>query len=665
MFVRQISNQFVVLLIGTLFLATTESGAQNLIIAESDFFDESPLILTASRMSKPLVESPASVSVISRRMIESSGARELADIFRLVPGFIVGNFNGNTPVVSYQGLGNVFARQLQVLIDGRSVFIPSFGGVPWTNLPLLLEDIERVEVIRGPNAVTYGANAFLATINIITRHSAEDIGARYSVSSSGGSDPEIADAYLRFGGHVDDLDWRLSLGVLNDDGFDSVNDSRDTSKLNFRADYLADHNQFWTFQAGTSNSIVGKGAPANPDNIERDEDATNSYININWEQIDADNTTNIRLTHTEQEVTDNFQPEPLTLGGIPGFITFIDFDRTSNRTDLEIIRTNQFEESLRVVYGLSLRKDRVKSLFLLNDERFHDIDTSRIFTSLEWRPTKDWIIDFGTTLEDSSLTEQAYSPRFSALRKIGMNHMFRFVASRARRNPILFEHSGSTMFTASGNVPVLGNIDIDLEIFRGNPDVIPEDITSYEFGLRSQLAENSISSDIKIFTYKITDILQDSSFDEVHPLLGPIEIGTTENEEFARVNGLEVEFDITPVESLEIKSGFSVVSVDSDDIRNIQTSFPDTTAFITALYEWQHKHSFSLFYYYIDDMEWFDTSDITPSINKLDFRYTYLLDESSETRIEIIGQNLAEEFIDYLPENLNERTYLLRVSGGF
>jgi iron complex outermembrane receptor protein len=103
--------------------------------------------------------------------------------------------------------------------------------VPWANLPLLVEDIERIEIIRGPNAVTYGTNAFLATINIITRHSAEDLGARYSLTSSAGSYPDVTDAYFRYGYQMDNLDWRVSAGSLNDDGFSGVFDSRETNKL--------------------------------------------------------------------------------------------------------------------------------------------------------------------------------------------------------------------------------------------------------------------------------------------------------------------------------------------------------------------------------------------------------------------------------------------------
>jgi len=659
-----IFRYFKCLLVSLTFVFSAALGAQELNTTESDFFDDAPLILTASRMSKPLAESPSSVSVISRQMIEDSGAREISDIFRMVPGFIVGDFNGSNSVVTYHGLGSVFARQIQVLVDGRSVFIPSFGGVPWANLPLLLEDIERVEVIRGPNAVTYGANAFLATISIITRHSAEDLGARYSVTTSDNTNPDIGDAYFRYGYHLDDLDWRLSLGTLNDDGFESVNDSRQTNKLNFRLDYLSSQSHLWTIQFGTSSSAFGRGEPNNPTNRVRDEDAMNSYININWEHIRDTSTTDIRLTHTEQKVTDNFTPEPFTFSGIPGVTTVIDFDRASSRTDLEIVQNDEFSESLRLVYGVSMRQDRVRSIYLLNDNRHYNIDTTRLFTSFEWRFAEDWILDIGTTLEDSSLTDREYSPRLSILRQLNPNHVLRFVASSAKRNPVIYEHSGLTVFTANANIPPLGNVDIDVKDWQGNPDIAPENLISYEIGLRSQFMQNSISSDIKVFTYKITDMISKTSFSEIHPILGTIIVGTSTNNGGAEVRGLELAFDITPVTGLDIKSGFSFISVDAND-PDIEASFPEATAFVTTQYKWQVKHSLAASLYYIDEMSWVDAPGPVPSIEKLDLRYTYLLDEGSETRIEVIGQNMLGGYYDYLPGQLNERVYMLRISGGF
>ncbi len=691
MIVREISFQLARLFIIAWLLPGYGLKAQDLDSSEADFFEDSPLILTASRMSKPLMESPASVSVIDREMIESSGVREVADIFRLVPGFIVGNFNGYTPVVTYQGLGTEFSRQLQVLIDGRSVFIPSFGGVPWTNLPLLLEDIERVEIIRGPNAVTYGTNAFLATINIITRHSAEDLGHRYSLTTSDNSNPNVTDAYFRLGYQLDDLDWRLSIGTLNDDGFRSVNDSRQSNKLNFRLDFLTNNQQSWTIQFGTSQSKMGLGEVDNPTSIIRNMDATNNYININWEQVRSSSSTNVRLTYTEQKVVDNFVTVPFLLEDAIPVTTVINFDRTSSRTDLEVAQTDEIGNNLRLVYGASLRKDLVKSIFLTNDNNFHEIDTSRLFTGMEWRFGSDleWILDFGISLEDSSFTETAYSPRLSVLRKINQNHMLRFVASRAKRNPVLYEHEGLSVFT--GNIvpgttfdqldpalPAIPIPNLDVVTAKGNPDILPEDLISYEIGLRSQFFKHSVTSDIKIFSYELTDYINDIKFSgtptdsstgqaiPVFTALGfEVDGQTVINEDrVIQVDGIELSFNISPLSNLEIKSGFSFVNAESP-ISRIEESFPDSTAFMLSKYDWLRGHSLSASLYYIEKMEWLSESDTSPSIHKLDLRYAYMLDEVNETRIELIAQNLLEEYSDYFKENINERIYLLRISGGF
>ena len=627
----------------------------------ADFFDEAPLILTASRMSKPLSESPASVSVIDRQMIESSGAREIADLFRLVPGFIVGYHSGNTPVVTYHGLGQVFLRQLQVLVDGRSVFVPSFGGVPWSNLPLLIEDIERIEIIRGPNAVTYGANAFLATINIISRHAAEDSGTRYSITSSDNSHPDIKDAYVRVGYHYGDVDWRLSAGTMNDDGFAAINDSKEINKLNFRLDLLSGNNRFWTFQLGTSNSINGKGFEGENTNVERENEATNSYANLLWEGIQGSTTSSLRLTHTQQEVIDSFTPDPFTLVPFTGVTTFVNFDRLSYRTDLEFIQSHDIDRNLRLVYGGSLRRDRVQSLLLFNDDAFHDVDTTRLFSSIEWRINDDWLADFGTTLEDSSITSLENSPRISIIRKLGADHALRFVASKAKRNPILYEFEGESVFSASytGGLGPPGNLNV--QVWVGNNQVIPENIVSYEIGLRSQLHASGISSDIKLFNYEISEFIYNAVSTTPDGLVGFAD--TAENLFDAAVTGIELSFDYVIKHNLTFRSGLSLLDIDATN-DNLRDSFPDRSGFIGGQYQLNKLHEISVTYYYVDGMNWMDAKFV-PSINKLDFRYAYQIDAKSETQIELIAQNLLEEFEDYEAENIHERTIFLRFSGGF
>ena len=641
-----------------LVLVQLPSRAQDDGPVAEDFFADSPLILTVSRMAKPLLESPASVSVIDRQMIEASGMRDLADLFRLVPGFLVGFHSGHSAAVSYHGLGQEFGNKIQVLIDGRSVFIPSFGGVPWSNLPLLIDDIQRIEVIRGPNAVTYGANAFLATINIITRHAAEDIGTQYSVTTSDNASPDIEDTYLRVGHHRGDIDWRLSLGSQNDDGFADINDSRRVAKANFRLDALTRSNQFWTLQLGTSDSAAGRGFPvtsSNSTDIERTEEANNSYFNLQWEAIWDTSSSIARLTHTRQEVTDHFDPGPFNLEGIPGVTTFIDFDRISNRTDLEIIQTDDIGDRVRLVYGGSIRRDQVRSLFLLNDNNYHEVDTKRLFDGIEWRFDDDWLLDVGVMLEDSDLTSLEDSPRVSLIRKFGKRHALRFVASAAKRNPILYEYDGETEFTA--NVPLIGSVTVPT--WRGNNDIDPEDIESYEIGLRSQLAAG-IETDLKLFSYEIGNhIISNDIPVDLGPPLGVRDLETAVNSETTKVEGIEIGLGYAAGGGLRIDAGFSLVDAEST-LEDFEESIPDYTAFLLAQYQIGDKHGISAGYYYVDEVMWLDATSDIPIAKRLDLRYVYRF--NNELNIEVIGQNLLEDFEDYETENVHDQVIYLRLS---
>ena len=147
------SSRLFLLNISLLFISSFSHSvlAESNTPSEEEFFGEIPIVLTATRLAQPATEAPAAISIIDREMIKASGAREIADVFKLVPGFVVSHESGYTPIVMYHGLSDEYARRMQVLIDGRSVYSPSGGGVEWSNLPLTVDDIERIEVIRVPN----------------------------------------------------------------------------------------------------------------------------------------------------------------------------------------------------------------------------------------------------------------------------------------------------------------------------------------------------------------------------------------------------------------------------------------------------------------------------------------------------------------------------------
>ncbi|MCH8104989.1 MAG: TonB-dependent receptor, partial [Proteobacteria bacterium] len=220
----------------------------------------------------------------------------------------------------------------------------------------------------------------------------------------------------------------------------------------------------------------------------------------------------------------------------------------------------------------------------------------------------------------------------------------------------LYEHSGSTIFIAS-TLPPCPCLSIPVPKWQGNPNIQPEDIVSYELGLRSQFTDNKVSSDIKLFTYRISDQMVGVKTSGINTV---VNLGST------RVTGLELALDFSPIPKLDIKSGFSFVAPDSSD-PDFEDSIPDKTAFINADYRWNSRHKYSASFYYIDEMQWLSTSDgnVIKPVKKLDLRYAYIIDQKSETRIELIGRNLLEDYNDYTLDNLAEPIFQLRISGGF
>ena len=230
---------------------------------------ELPAVLTATRLQQAPAAVPGSVSVIDKELIRASGARELPELRRLVPG-MRGGPNGNTTTVNYHGSSANQARRLQVLVDGRSVYRSGFAQVDWNDIPLAIEDIERIEVFRGPNTVSYGANALMAVVNILTRAPRDSHGTRLKVTQG---QRGINDWYASHGFGWSGGDLRLSLSGLEDDGFDHKADGSDfrdgqrLSRLNLRVNQELDASQSLDWQLALkegSNQIDNHYQPVFP-----------------------------------------------------------------------------------------------------------------------------------------------------------------------------------------------------------------------------------------------------------------------------------------------------------------------------------------------------------------------------------------------------------------
>ena len=126
-------------------------------------------VTSVSKRAQKLADAPAAIFVITQEDIRRTGSRSVPEALRMAPGIEVARIDENKWAIGSRGFNGRFANKLLVLIDGRTVYTPLFSGVYWNVQDVLIEDVERIEVIRGPGATLWGANAVNGVINIITK----------------------------------------------------------------------------------------------------------------------------------------------------------------------------------------------------------------------------------------------------------------------------------------------------------------------------------------------------------------------------------------------------------------------------------------------------------------------------------------------------------------
>lgn len=227
--------------------------------------DAAPVVLTPARLRQPQSQAPASVTVIDRELIEASGAREIYQLMQLVPGMAALKVDGNIPTVSYHGTQARDVRRMLVMIDGRSQYKPGLARVLWNDLPIEIEDIERIEVTRGPASAAYGANAFQGVINIITRHPDDVVGTTLAARQGNNG---VRDWRVTTAAHGDGKSVRLTVAEKSDDGYDgtyydddplvmrdvAMRDAKRIKNINLRSAFDLGSDDTLEFLAGGSES---------------------------------------------------------------------------------------------------------------------------------------------------------------------------------------------------------------------------------------------------------------------------------------------------------------------------------------------------------------------------------------------------------------------------
>lgn len=663
-------------LIGTLTAVMPVHGAAD----ESPYLSEPPVVLSATRLKQSRHETPTAVTVIDRHMIDASGARTMADLLRLVPGMQTAYATGNRQVVTYHGLADEFARRMQVLVDGRSVYLPSFGGVTWTSLPLVLEDIDRIEVIRGPNSASYGSNAFLGVISIITRHAAEDAGTAVKLVRG---DSDIADGLLRHGGHHGNLDYRVTASYQQDEGFTGPtytddgrpwdnNDWHRVRRLTTRFDLQPSATDHWQLQAGATESPQGDGSLLS-DGLE-DPPITqierNNFLQLRWEHSGPDgHELQLQFHRDEHETEERLFIGPLvetiTVDGITGVGTgFVALDASirTQRYDLEFQHRYTPDPRSRWVWGSSLRVDRAKSRGWFGTGQWQHNNWWRLFGNGEIHLGERLLLNAGAMLERNSIIGIDVSPRIALNYRLADQHSLRAAVSKATRTPALIEEfsDASTRIVGTIDAGVFGVLPLDIpdQLLLSSGNIKRERITATELGYFGEFYRRRLQLDLKLFYEEVRDLITDTPTGQPSLLAGSTADFT--NTDSVRSSGVEAQLDWRPAPLSLLRLGYSHINMDSSDrLENYSESAPQNSYTLFASHRFPKRVDASLAYHYTDEMEWLEWNPID-SISRLDVRLAkgFRL-HGFDAELALVAQNILGEHQEFRRGNaFDQRTFV-------
>lgn len=607
---------------------------------ELDYFDALPTVLTVSRLAQPISETPGAVTVIDRETIRRSGARELADVLRLVPGYLAGGFNGANPVAAYHmPLDDHGIRNL-VLIDGRPVYSAYyFGGTSRGMMGVLLEDIERIEVLRGSNSAAYGANAMFGVINVITRNSADTHGIGMSATSGEGS---IKDSYARIGWGNELASFRLSTGRRSDSGYGHTHDDKIISQLHFRGDLRPAHDQELMFLAGVSELAAGDGFDDKLGNPERTVGWRNVFLQGQWKrQFSEFNEIKLAASYDEETYNDAF------LYPVDPSIRISSSGR-GRRLNLELQHNFNLAPDLRAVWGVGYKYEDAVSRPLYNTDEAVSIHEQRLFGNLEWRFHPQWVVNAGGFAGFHSEKGSYFSPRLMANFHVLPDHTLRAGLTESSRMPTLFElasdvrlypQNWAALATAGSATDRIAAImafsNLPFRLFYADGHVAKEELESQEIGYFGNFRRLNLTIDVRAYIEKVRDLIvannHGSAPGYVFPnnllvlLADPTLVGTSVpvvtfgNMSGYRTRGLEYQLRWKPLAGTEfwVNQAFERTTWTADADMPMPPTHATTIAWFQKL---PYDFDFGLIHQSIGAMTWNKASDQLPSRRQLDVR---------------------------------------------
>lgn len=573
--------------LGMAMLGQTSVQAAGAASEEANFFGDMPVVLTVTRLPQNRLELPASLTVIDRRMIAASGATEIPDLLRLAAGFQLAHVGGTRTSVTYHGMSDDYARRIQVLVDGRSVYMPATGGVDWADIPLAIEDIDRIEVLRGPNGEAFGANSFMGVVNIITRHAAETQGTYAKVQTGEG---DYQRAVVRQGGKVGDLDFRVTFEHQSDGGFDDVTfpyeprpyiikDDKQSDRVNFRGDYRAGVNDYLNFSLGYNQGPRGTGYYSSGSAGNRDVETAPAYDTYNrrhfqqlkWRRIlSSDDEFQVNLYHNYTNTQANYETAllsdifdvdpaliPLAFNGINDQPLTLKQHIKAERYNLELEHRFRANANLRWVWGAEARLDEVTAEGYMDRDDPVKNRLYRVFAHSEWRPFDTYLVNIGAMVEHNDITNTNVSPRVAINKTLAQGHAMRLSYTQAYRTPaILEEYADYSAHLSSDN-------SVFKQLWKSYGGLEPEQITAYELGFMGYLGDSRSHYDFKVFKEEVRDMITPVTD---HNFPGPYdnEALVFRNGDWADLRGYELQLKLQAEEATMVSIGFSHVRAEGE-----------------------------------------------------------------------------------------------------
>ncbi len=664
-------------LAGLLCLSSAASGdsPELAMLSEEDFFAESPIVLSASRLTQPLNESPAPITVIDHDMLEAAGTVELTDALRLVPGFQIAHGSGGEQTATFHGFSDQHARRMQVTIDGRSIYNATFGGVLWSSIPLTIDEIDRIEVVRGPNGSAFGFNAFIGAINIITRHAIEDRGA--SLSLLAGSQRRKR-SIGRLGGRFGDVDVRAQASFDQHDGFDRRNDDFRTGFFNLRADYSPSLTDAIRFEAGYKRTDLQTGFHDDTVQPLRVKTTDYSFQQIDWSrQLEDDAAFKLQLYHNRLAAPDRFRTAPISelLGVPPSVVTRlfgvsdqpIDViqDLVENQYDLDLQHSFRLSANVRIAWGGGARRDEVASPTFIDNRDPVRRDAARLFVNAEWRPTSRILLNAGVMQEWFEHIGASTSPRLALNYRLADQQTLRASASRAWRMPSIFEQF--TDFHSQ-----LANTGQRFDtLYQSSGALDPERIDAWELGYIGRLLDNRLLVDINLFHQRIRRLIVDV-YDAELP--DPIGDGAFRyiNSGHLDINGMDAQLQYRPTPHTRLSLALSLAKANGKEPRfpdllektDLANDVPRTTLSIMLTHRFNDDIDASALYYYSSAFQWRGEGDPVDSYGRLDLniKRQFNIGGNASGHIRFVVQNaLNQPYDDFRPENRFGRRFYVEL----